>query len=667
MDILVNVVNQKLKIATNLKNLVAGSQEFVRFVFNLNGDWDNLTTFAQFTQNGTSYNQYLDSNNSVYLPSEIGVGFCTLMLYGSHGNTIATTNFLTLTIDRNILVSNAQSTEISTSLYTQLVNRVNDLLEYAAEHPSDVAVADLQANAVRYDAQSKTNAQKLQARTNIGAPRQTMVAPLFSNTATYSEETYVIYNDYLYRCKSAVTSPGEWTGNTNWAGPYNLSAMLSGFVNCNHSQGFTNSQQNTARNNIAAASVTALNTLSDTLGGEITELKGQNRIFYCMSDIPRTAIPAIQETISSADFHPDTATTPIKIGDIIIGANGNLGDVINVTYSNGYAYTVTVRGRYGTIFNTLYLSGELGIGGDLSVTGAATFADGVGVGDDASVGGKLTVDGDAQVEGDVIARSDLHTAGEITATGDIKTSGSLSVKDSANHTVQVSTSAENKIALRGTNNAPVSIDNVDTLNASIVSAKMSKIIEDVTQAYNDYCDDVEEITPLEYFLELCTTILNQPSYCPTEQGVVHRVVINYDRDMPDYAVYYANYSITNVKYYDSYRNTYVDGITRLLTVEKVAVYDPESEENDSVDIYKYINNILVEHTQNKYISGDTVFNTEVSVQTPTQNTHAANKGYVDGYAVAKDQGSANAGKFLVVGNNGTVGLLDISNASGVSF
>lgn len=129
MDILVNVANQKLKIATNLKSLVAGTQEFVRFVFNLNGDWDGLMTFVQFRQNGVAYNQYLDENNSAYLPSEIGVGTCTLMLYGSNQNTIATTNYLTLTVDENILVSDAQSTEISQSLYQQLVTRVNTLIE----------------------------------------------------------------------------------------------------------------------------------------------------------------------------------------------------------------------------------------------------------------------------------------------------------------------------------------------------------------------------------------------------------------------------------------------------------------------------------------------------------------------------------------------------------
>lgn len=129
MDILVNVVNQKLKIATNLKNLVAGTQKFIKFTFNLPDDWDNLLTFVQFQQNGVAYNTYLDENNGTYLPSEIGAGICTMMLYGSNEKTIATTNYLVLTIDENILISDANSTEISESLYNQLVSQVNDLKE----------------------------------------------------------------------------------------------------------------------------------------------------------------------------------------------------------------------------------------------------------------------------------------------------------------------------------------------------------------------------------------------------------------------------------------------------------------------------------------------------------------------------------------------------------
>lgn len=142
MDILVNVANQKLKIATNLKTLVAGTQEFVRLVFNLTGDWDDLMTFAQFRQNGIAYNQYLDDDNSAYLPAEIGTGTCTVMLYGSNDKTIATTNYLTLSIDENILVTDANSTEISQSLYNQLVTKVNTLTTWNEQNAADLIAVD---------------------------------------------------------------------------------------------------------------------------------------------------------------------------------------------------------------------------------------------------------------------------------------------------------------------------------------------------------------------------------------------------------------------------------------------------------------------------------------------------------------------------------------------
>ena len=126
MDIQVNVSNQQLRLAAHPNRFISGTQEFIRFVFNLTSDWDDLLTFAQFTQNGESYNQYLDESNGAYLPSEIGAGTCTIMLYGSNDDRIATTNYLTLTIDENILISDASSTDISQSLYTQLVSMVNN-------------------------------------------------------------------------------------------------------------------------------------------------------------------------------------------------------------------------------------------------------------------------------------------------------------------------------------------------------------------------------------------------------------------------------------------------------------------------------------------------------------------------------------------------------------
>ena len=127
MDIMVDVVGQRLQTATNLTSFIAGTQEFIRFVFNLDGDWADLLVFAQFTQNGVSYNQYLDQDNGAYLPAEITAGTCTMTLFGSYGNKRATTNYIRLDIEESSLTEDGQSTEITLSLYEQLVTEVQAL------------------------------------------------------------------------------------------------------------------------------------------------------------------------------------------------------------------------------------------------------------------------------------------------------------------------------------------------------------------------------------------------------------------------------------------------------------------------------------------------------------------------------------------------------------
>jgi hypothetical protein len=107
--------------------MVSDSQQFVRFKFILGEEWSHLTVFAQFLQNGIGYNQYLDQNNCVYLPNEIVAGEFKLTLYGSGGDVIATTNHLTFEMEKSVLISNGQSTEISLSLYQQLINEFNEL------------------------------------------------------------------------------------------------------------------------------------------------------------------------------------------------------------------------------------------------------------------------------------------------------------------------------------------------------------------------------------------------------------------------------------------------------------------------------------------------------------------------------------------------------------
>lgn len=42
------------------------------------------------------------------------------------------------------------------------------------------------------------------------------IADNFNTTNTYTEGTLVMYNSLLYRCIIPVTTPGPWTGITNW-------------------------------------------------------------------------------------------------------------------------------------------------------------------------------------------------------------------------------------------------------------------------------------------------------------------------------------------------------------------------------------------------------------------------------------------------------------------
>ena len=122
MEIKVNVDKQKLKIATNLKTFISGTQEFIKFSFNfMDSTWNGLTISAQFRQGNTVYSEKLE-NNSVYLPSEIVAGECLLTLYGARNNVIAITDSLKLTIENNNVVANPENTKMSNSLYDQLVS-----------------------------------------------------------------------------------------------------------------------------------------------------------------------------------------------------------------------------------------------------------------------------------------------------------------------------------------------------------------------------------------------------------------------------------------------------------------------------------------------------------------------------------------------------------------
>lgn len=127
MEIKINVTGQKMKVATNLKTYVSGSQEFVKFTFNFtDNSWDMFNQkqrqlSVHFKQGNTVISANLDSNNSVYLPSDISVGECYLTLYGANNNIIGITEGLELKIKENYISTSPESTKMTSSFYEKLV------------------------------------------------------------------------------------------------------------------------------------------------------------------------------------------------------------------------------------------------------------------------------------------------------------------------------------------------------------------------------------------------------------------------------------------------------------------------------------------------------------------------------------------------------------------
>lgn len=132
MDINMKVLGQQLIVCqpdslTNFNNLVSGTQNFVKFKFELDESWTDLTIFAQFTQNSNSYNIYLDENNSVFLPTEIENGKCGLLLYGVKDNIIAITDCLKFKVKKNEFNGSVENIEITETLYNQLIDKINNI------------------------------------------------------------------------------------------------------------------------------------------------------------------------------------------------------------------------------------------------------------------------------------------------------------------------------------------------------------------------------------------------------------------------------------------------------------------------------------------------------------------------------------------------------------
>lgn len=118
MDISVSVVGQKMYLQTGNYIYAPGTNNFVRFLFDLSDDWDGYMMFAQWRQGNNTYNAYLDSANRAYLPMEIVSGECTMMLCGTLStNHVGTTKPVKLCIVDDVYVSDSNSTGLTKDQY----------------------------------------------------------------------------------------------------------------------------------------------------------------------------------------------------------------------------------------------------------------------------------------------------------------------------------------------------------------------------------------------------------------------------------------------------------------------------------------------------------------------------------------------------------------------
>ena len=155
MEINIRVHGQDMEIRDGMRpSLAPYSQEFIRLNFSLSNEWYGLKTFCQFNQNSLDkpINVYLDSGNSAYVPEAIRPGRFSIMLYGVKDVVIGTTHALQFTMVRNGYVSDATETELTESLYQQLID---DFKQYLADTTAQADRAASAAHTAANDAASK--------------------------------------------------------------------------------------------------------------------------------------------------------------------------------------------------------------------------------------------------------------------------------------------------------------------------------------------------------------------------------------------------------------------------------------------------------------------------------------------------------------------------------
>ena len=150
------------------------------------------------------------------------------------------------------------------------------------------------------------------------------MAPPFSELSTYAVDDIVLYGTGLYKCHTAVVTPGSWTGSTNWQ-VYKLSEGGSGGGGTSNYNDLTNKpsingvtltgNKTTSDLGITASGVGAIPSTDKGSNGGVAELDSNGKV-------PSSQLPSYVDDVlsySSQSAFPATGET----GKIYIAEDTN--------------------------------------------------------------------------------------------------------------------------------------------------------------------------------------------------------------------------------------------------------------------------------------------------------------------------------------------------------
>ena len=191
MTIIINVIDQQIAVRGHKVPLAPHSENFIKLTFSLSSEWKNFKTFAQFRQsNNPPVNVYLDESNSVYVPREIKAGNFTVMLYGAGESIIGTTNCLIFDMVDNCFSANAIETDLTPTLYQQLLNEFKSYLASTKVNSESATASENAAKSYATAADASAKSATTSANNAIAAEKSAKDSATKANASqTAAEES----------------------------------------------------------------------------------------------------------------------------------------------------------------------------------------------------------------------------------------------------------------------------------------------------------------------------------------------------------------------------------------------------------------------------------------------------------------------------------------------